>query len=199
MQVSDWDCTVEEDGTVRLGLRYVARPARRAGRAIERTRRASGIALKGGDARTHVCGAPLEVRPRRCVDDRAMQATPGYAAARESPDTSFCNVCSHHWDEQPSAAAVSYPMDELVRVVGLRRDEVTALAEIGALNSFGYDRRSALWQAERAVRPAGELFDDDCEDPPIAEGEGGSREPQKRPSARPKVPAAQQLRALSPQ
>ena len=50
-------------------------------------------------------------------------------------------------------------IDELVRVVALRRDEVNALAEIGALNSFGFDRRSALWQAERAVRPAGELFE----------------------------------------
>src|SRR6185503_3664072 len=29
----------------------------------------------------------------------------------------------------------------------------------GALNSLGYDRRSALWQAERAVRPSGELFE----------------------------------------
>ena len=33
------------------------------------------------------------------------------------------------------------------------------LAEIGALNAFGLDRRSALWQVERAIRPAGELFD----------------------------------------
>jgi error-prone DNA polymerase len=40
----------------------------------------------------------------------------------------------------------------------LRRAEVVTLADIGALNSFGYDRRSALWQAERAVRPGGELF-----------------------------------------
>ena len=40
----------------------------------------------------------------------------------------------------------------------MRRDEVTVLAEIGALNSLGYDRRSALWQVERVVRPAGELF-----------------------------------------
>ena len=32
------------------------------------------------------------------------------------------------------------------------------LADIGALNAFGYDRRSALWQAERAIRPSGELF-----------------------------------------
>jgi error-prone DNA polymerase len=70
----------------------------------------------------------------------------------------FCNVCSHEW-----SVAVTFrrfrSIDELVRVVALRRDEVNALAEIGALNSFGFDRRSALWQAERAVRPAGELFE----------------------------------------
>ena len=35
------------------------------------------------------------------------------------------------------------------------------LAEIGALNSFGLDRRSALWQVERVVRPAGELFEEE--------------------------------------
>jgi error-prone DNA polymerase len=40
----------------------------------------------------------------------------------------------------------------------VRRDEVVTLADIGALNSFGYDRRSALWQAERAIRPSGDLF-----------------------------------------
>lgn len=33
------------------------------------------------------------------------------------------------------------------------------LAEIGALNSLGHDRRSAMWQVERAIRPAGEMFD----------------------------------------
>jgi error-prone DNA polymerase len=60
-----------------------------------------------------------------------------------------------------------------VRVAGLRRDEVAVLAEIGALNSFGHDRRSALWQAERAVRPAGELFEEESSiespNPPIAQ------------------------------
>ncbi len=33
------------------------------------------------------------------------------------------------------------------------------LAEIGALAAFGYDRRAALWQIEKAVRPEGELFE----------------------------------------
>ena len=50
-------------------------------------------------------------------------------------------------------------IDDLVRRVGLRRDEIAMLAEIGALNSLGHDRRSAMWQVERAIRPAGELFD----------------------------------------
>lgn len=40
------------------------------------------------------------------------------------------------------------------------------LAEIGALKSFGYDRRSALWQIERAARPAGELFEQQDEPQP---------------------------------
>ena len=41
----------------------------------------------------------------------------------------------------------------------MRRDEIAMLAEIGALNSLGHDRRSAMWQVERAIRPAGELFE----------------------------------------
>ena len=50
-------------------------------------------------------------------------------------------------------------LEDLIARTGLRRDELATLAEIGALNSFGYDRRSALWQIERAVRPSGELFE----------------------------------------
>jgi len=71
----------------------------------------------------------------------------------------FCNTCSHEW----RAGSVSQrfrSLDDLSARTGLRRDEVVTLADIGALNSFGYDRRSALWQAERAVRPSGELFDE---------------------------------------
>ena len=54
-------------------------------------------------------------------------------------------------------------LDDLIARTGVRRDEIVTLADIGALNGFGYDRRSAIWQAERAVRPAGELFtEEDC-------------------------------------
>ncbi len=94
----------------------------------------------------------------------------------------FCNVCSHNWidpftertgagrtigsvrddSERGKSAARTdkkfASLDDLVARTGLRRDELVTLADIGALNAFGYDRRSALWQAERAVRPSGELF-----------------------------------------
>ena len=51
-------------------------------------------------------------------------------------------------------------LDDLITRTGLRRDELATLAEIGALNAFGFDRRTALWQIEKAVRPTGELFND---------------------------------------
>ena len=50
-------------------------------------------------------------------------------------------------------------LDDLVRRAGLERDEQRGLAEVGALNAFGLTRRSALWQVERAGRPAGPLFE----------------------------------------
>jgi error-prone DNA polymerase len=49
-------------------------------------------------------------------------------------------------------------VDDLCARAGLSRDEVTVLAEVGALGSLGLRRRAALWQAERAVRPPGPLF-----------------------------------------
>jgi error-prone DNA polymerase len=49
-------------------------------------------------------------------------------------------------------------VDDLCARASLSREEVTALAEVGALGSLGLRRRAALWQAERAARPAGPLF-----------------------------------------
>ena len=93
----------------------------------------------------------------------------------------FCNVCSNLWGEpntidagnanlarSETSAGPRFPdpgprytsIEDLIANTGIRRDELATLAEIGALNSLGYDRRSAQWQIERAVRPAGELFDE---------------------------------------
>jgi error-prone DNA polymerase len=78
-------------------------------------------------------------------------------------DQWFCNNCSHDWSRGRSASERRHrfaSLDDLVARAGLRRDEVVTLADVGALNAFGYDRRSALWQAERAIRPSGELFNE---------------------------------------
>ncbi len=49
--------------------------------------------------------------------------------------------------------------DLTLRVPELRKDEINRLAEIGALNGLEkLHRRAALWQAQRAIRPAGPLL-----------------------------------------
>ena len=92
---SDWLCTVEPDGAVRLGLRYVRGLREEAGRRIEAERQ------------------------RRPFDS----------------------------------------MDDLVERGRLRRDELTGLAQVGALASLEPERRAALWAAARAGRPAGALYE----------------------------------------
>ncbi len=144
VQVSDWDCTVDTDGSIRLGLRYVRGLRAEAGNAIARS-----IERRGGSS-----DPPSSDRcPKcRCDDPTMLETTP--------QATRFCNVCSHEWTVAPPRAGRYRSVDELVRRAGIRRDEMVVLAEIGALNSLGHDRRSALWQVERAVRAAGELFEE---------------------------------------
>ena len=62
-------------------------------------------------------------------------------------------------------------LDDFIARTGVRRDELATLAEIGALNAFGYDRRTALWQIERAVKKEGELFKNSGGKRQKAEGE----------------------------
>jgi error-prone DNA polymerase len=161
VQHSRWDCTVEPDGAIRLGLRYVNGLRQEVGRRIEQAAgvgsRESGVAgsyrgadpsatadhpdsqIPNPDSRCPKCG---------CDDPSMLEASDGRL---------FCNVCSHDWIAASGSARFA-SLDDLVARTGLRRDELVTLADLGALNAFGYDRRSALWQAERAVQPAGELF-----------------------------------------
>jgi error-prone DNA polymerase len=157
VQVSDWLCRVQPDGRVRLGLMYVNGLRKEVGQAIEacsEARGARGEAREATELRCPKCG---------CDDQTMLETLHTYEG--------FCNICSHLWALPPSAPRASRlaprdgqprfdTLDALIRRTGLRRDEVTTLAEIGALNAFGFDRRTALWQVEQAVRPAGELFED---------------------------------------
>ncbi len=51
-------------------------------------------------------------------------------------------------------------VEDLVKRGALRRDEVAQLAQVGALASLEPERRAALWEAERAGRPAGALYEE---------------------------------------
>jgi len=95
VQVSDWPCTIEQDGSIRLGLLHVSGLNSDRGKGLVTTR------AKSGKFRT---------------------------------------------------------IDDLAERTRLRQDEMRTLAEIGALAAFGGDRRTALWQADHAARPSGELF-----------------------------------------
>ena len=50
-------------------------------------------------------------------------------------------------------------VEDLVKRGALRRDEVAQFARVGALASLEPERRAALWEAERAGRPAGALYE----------------------------------------
>jgi len=51
-------------------------------------------------------------------------------------------------------------VEDVVKRGELRRDELAQLARVGALASLEPERRTALWEAERAGRPAGVLYED---------------------------------------
>ena len=148
---------MEDDGAIRLGLRYVSGLREQAGRAI------AIVASHKSSVGSLSHQSPV-VCPKCGCDDASM-------LEKGDDGRAFCNTCSHDWDERERASRRSFSeggqalhvprfksLDDLVARAGLRRAELVTLADIGALNAFGYDRRSALWQAERAVRPAGELL-----------------------------------------
>jgi error-prone DNA polymerase len=168
VQHSMWDCTVEAGGRLRLGLRYASGLREEAGRRIEK-----------GSGRSALGAGPVTRRCPKCgADDSSM-------LEEVRPKLWFCNVCAHDWSENSgSIPGPSAPrpgprfatIDELIAKASLRRDEISTLAEIGALASFGQDRRGALWQVERAVRAAGPLLDQSSIAPGLLEDE------QARPS-----------------
>jgi error-prone DNA polymerase len=193
VQASGWECRVEPDGRVRLGLMYVSGLRQDVGKLIAAggtedrgspfAARGSKIDGRGPDVDNHTGEGtvhPPQCPKCGCDDESMLEPTPANGM--------FCNVCAQEWN--PAVAATAglavdaassvlsneceprtanreprfASLDDLIARTGLRRDELATLAGIGALNAFGYDRRTALWQIEKAVRPAGEMFQQEDHD-----------------------------------
>jgi error-prone DNA polymerase len=217
VQSSAWECRVEADGRVRLGLMYVNGMRKEAGRAIaEAGTPRSGVRGPGSAGplranstnRVEFVGAAADRCPKCGNDDQSMLEDTQEGGR-------FCNICANEWSEKRSPVATTselprtgtadpgpripdpgqarFPsIEDLIARTGIRRDELATLAEIGALNAFGHDRRSALWQVERAARPTGELFaGQDVEDGPAADAEA-------RPGAMAAAPARSPLQPMTP-
>ena len=92
VQHSDWNCTVDEDGTIRLGLRYVAGLREAVGRAIESSR----VELDRRPTVTHdalVRTTPM-VCPKCGSDDDSMLEVVDMATGPRG----FCSTCAHDWE-----------------------------------------------------------------------------------------------------
>jgi len=218
VQESDWTCTVEHDGTIRLGLMYVNGLREDVGRAISAVQPPPPAALvpkpeqcpkcgtndetmieivaSAPDARRHAPGfvkascqpgterqpgaRSLESGAQKSATDRLQAGVDvgrsgqtGPPASRlQPPARCFCNVCAHDWQLPLPPSRRFRTIEDLIRRTGTRRDELAVLAEIGALNSLGHDRRGALWQVERAVRASGALFESEDSEPEWATGFG---------------------------
>jgi len=162
VQQSDWLCRVEDDGAIRIGFMYV-----------NGLRKEKGQAMAAFD-RTKMMAPPVLCAKCGADDDKMIEVVAEGIRNRESgishgPGTSsqragnrtrtyYCNICSHEWTVALQPAGRFRSIEDVAQRTGLRRDELTTLADIGALNAFTNERRSAVWQVERAVRPAGELF-----------------------------------------
>jgi error-prone DNA polymerase len=167
VQQSAWECRVEEDGRVRLGLMYVNGLREGIGKTIAGARRSAlGDRKPGGDSHNEQeSEAASRGRCPKCgCDDPSM-------LERTQAGGLFCNICAYEGDPRPRNVASPNAerrapnaerryasIEDLIAKTGIRRDELATLADIGALNALGFDRRSALWQIEQAIRPAGELF-----------------------------------------
>ena len=181
VQQSDWHCYVDEDGAIRIGLMYV-----------NGLRKEMGQAMAAFD-RTRTLAPPLLCAKCGSDDDSMIEIVRDSRTAR----TYFCNTCAHEWTIQLRPAGRFTSIEDVVRRTGLRRDELTTLADIGALNDFTNERRSALWQVERAVRPAGELFQNDEREREREQERPERPEPAERPERSPLMPMDEHERLRS--
>ncbi|MGH9241482.1 MAG: DNA polymerase III subunit alpha [Vicinamibacterales bacterium] len=204
VQQSDWLCRVEDDGAIRIGFMYVNGLRKDVGQAMAAFDRTKTLAppllcAKCGsddDSMIEVVGDGLRAQGSGLRIDHGgaeAEALLGPEARALGPSrTYYCNICSHEWTVHLRPVGRFTSIEDVVQRTGLRRDELTTLADIGALNAFTNERRSALWQVERAVRPAGEMFADE----PRSRGDAEDGFSELRASASPRPVPSSPLRPM---
>jgi error-prone DNA polymerase len=160
VQVSQLACGVEDDGAVRLGLSYVTGLRREVAVRI-----GSAPGQKPG-ARSQEPHSPSRCPKCGCADPTMIERVETGGAVAW-----FCNTCSHDWRVEPPRVRFG-SLEDFVKRSGVNKEELATLADIGALNAFGYHRREALWQVEKAIRPAGALYEEGAGDRTQDEGIG---------------------------
>ena len=111
VQHSDWNCRVDVDGTVRLGLRYVSGLREEVGRAIEKAGiRDQGLGISSVDRIPGTC-------PKCGCDDETMIET-------VKAGSYFCNNCAHDWTailhatHEPTNHSTSFRIADALQVRG---------------------------------------------------------------------------------
>ncbi len=92
VQHSNWNCAVDEDGTIRLGLRYVAGLREAVGRAIESAR--IEAEPRATDTRYAIPTTTPTLCPKCGCDDASMLEVVDTAAGPRG----FCSTCAHDWE-----------------------------------------------------------------------------------------------------
>ena len=104
VQVSDWECRVEPDGRIRLGLMYVNGLREATGRAI-----AAGVPQPPARrVRTGSCRAASRMVRRRS-NARSAGATTSRCWKRRRSRRCFCNICAHEWGGPVAAVSTGDP------------------------------------------------------------------------------------------
>src|SRR4029453_5205852 len=147
VQHSDWQCRVEDDGAIRIGLMYVNGLRKNMGQAMAEFDRTQTIAPPllcakcGCDDETMIEVVRDGLRaPGSGLRALGSESVPGSRVpspeSRVPVRTYYCNICSHEWTVELRPAGRFRSIEDVVQRTGLRRDELTTLAEIGALNAF---------------------------------------------------------------
>ena len=103
VQVSEWDCTVESGGAVRLGLRYV--------RGL---RAEVGKAIANAECKIAECDETESRCPKCGCDDERMIERSSLSRRSLGEGGCFCNVCSHSWTAA-AGQATAFPLDRRSR------------------------------------------------------------------------------------